>query len=290
LAGNTVVIFMTDNGPQYDRYTGGLRGRKSLFYEGGIRVPFFIRCPGVFSGGRKAEHIAAHIDVAPTLLDMCGVRDDSGSMDGVSVLPLIREENPHWSERTLFFQGNQGIPELYNQCAVLTQRYKLVNGKELYDLAADAGEQHDIAAKHPETVSNLRREYEAWFANLAPSRGYEPQRIWIGDRHENPVRLTPQDWRGERSRFVQKDSLGYWLLEVRSGGKYEATVQIPEKEPAGTLRFTIGNISFEREISSGEAFCVFGPFELERGNVRLDTWMERNDGTYGVRWVEMKLV
>ena len=62
----TLVIFRGDNGPEGVRFNSGLRGRKQSVYEGGIRVPFFIRWPGRIEAGRKIDRIAAHIDIFPT--------------------------------------------------------------------------------------------------------------------------------------------------------------------------------------------------------------------------------
>ena len=70
---NTIVIFLTDNGPQRARYNAGMRGVKGSVYQGGIRVPFFLRWPSVVDAGSKVDRIAAHIDVMPTLLEACGV-------------------------------------------------------------------------------------------------------------------------------------------------------------------------------------------------------------------------
>jgi arylsulfatase A-like enzyme len=69
LTNDTIVIFLTDNGPQQPRYVSGMRGRKGTVFEGGTRVPFFVRWPGGFKGDRDIDRIAAHIDIAPTPQD-----------------------------------------------------------------------------------------------------------------------------------------------------------------------------------------------------------------------------
>ena len=69
---NTILIFLTDNGPQQKRYNAGMRGLKGTVYEGGIRVPCFVRWPAVVKPGSRIDHIAAHIDLLPTILDACG--------------------------------------------------------------------------------------------------------------------------------------------------------------------------------------------------------------------------
>jgi arylsulfatase A-like enzyme len=85
---DTIVIFMTDNGPQQgDRFNGGMRGRKGTVYEGGIRVPFFVRWPRMVQPGTKTDRLAAHIDVLPTLLDACGA-PLPGSVTELALSPL----------------------------------------------------------------------------------------------------------------------------------------------------------------------------------------------------------
>jgi len=132
---DTMVMFMTDNGPQADRYNAGMRGRKGTVYQGGIRVPFFFKWPGVARAGMTVPQVAAHIDILPTVLEGCGValpRDLK--IDGRSVLPLIQGKRMAWQERTLFFQWHRGErPNAFQAAAARNNRYKLVDGKELYD-------------------------------------------------------------------------------------------------------------------------------------------------------------
>ena len=89
LAENTIVIFLTDNGPTQQTYTAGLKGRKASAYDGGTRVPFLIRWPGEFEAGRKIDRIAAHMDVVPTLLEAAGIAAPESKFDGVSLMPLL---------------------------------------------------------------------------------------------------------------------------------------------------------------------------------------------------------
>ena len=83
LAENTLVVFLVDNGPDRDRYNAGLRGRKGTVFEGGIRSPLLARWPARLPvGGEPVDRIAAHIDIAPTLLDAAGVEPPAGAALG----------------------------------------------------------------------------------------------------------------------------------------------------------------------------------------------------------------
>ncbi len=209
---NTIVIFLTDNGPPDLRFNAGLRGLKGTVYEGGIHVPCFIRWPGQLAADRVIDRIAAHIDLAPTILGACGVAPPAGmQLDGKSLMPLLRggPDQP-WPDRTLFFQWHRSDrPEPDRAFAARSQKYKLLRPEpansggtapplELYDIEHDPYEQHDLAADQAAIVQRLHAEYLAWFQDVASTRGFAPIRIDIGDPRENPTVLTRQDWRGPR--------------------------------------------------------------------------------------------
>lgn len=292
LAENTLVIFMTDNGPQAHkdgvRYNAGMRGAKGTVYEGGIRVPFFIRWPAKFPSGRVVRTLGAHIDVFPTLLSCCGItRSKSAAMDGMDLLPWLTGAREEVADRTLFFQWHRGdAPEAFRDCAVRTTRYKLVNGKELYDLVADPAEAHDIAGDHPAVVSDLRARYEAWFADVSATRGYAPPRIQIGTPHENPVVLTRQDWHGAPG--YSDANLGWWEVHVSRPGAYEVTVTFPEIDAASELTFTLGEAKHTAPLKKGAQSCQFRLSEVREGNAQLSTSFMKDGKSAGVTFVEIR--
>ncbi len=303
LARQTIVVFLTDNGPQQPRYTSGLRGRKGSVYEGGIRVPCFIRWPERLSAGREIERIAAHIDLVPTLLDACqAAKPASGKLDGISLLPLVEGKNVDWPQRTLFFQWHRGDePEAYRAFAARSERWKLVQaagvqpGKlenlrfELFDLHADPFEMNDLAEKKPQTVEQLRQQYEVWFRAVS-TRGYAPPRIHLGTPNENPTLLTRQDWRGPQAGWGPKD-LGHWEVQVEAEGMYEITLHLLDAVQ-GTAHFQLGAGKRAKPVASGETRAVFDRLQLKPGPGRLEAWVEPSgkDARLGVRYVEVKRV
>lgn len=286
---NTIVIFLTDNGPQQERYNCGLRGRKGTVYEGGIRVPCFVRWPAMLKSGRNIDRIAAHIDILATLLDACGVAIPGGLLlDGVSLLPLLRGQNVPWPDRTLFFQWHRGdVPELYRACAARSQRYKLVNGKELYDTATDPGETNDIAATHPDIVERLLAAYEKWFRDVSATRGYDPPRIYLGTRFENPVTLTRQDWRGPRAGWGN-DSLGHWEVFVQQAGDCAVTLRFAPTRAETAVHFKLGNVNLSQTVKTGSETCRFDSVRLETGEVRLEAWLGSGEKSVGVSYVDVE--
>ncbi len=284
---DTIVVFLTDNGPQQRRYVAGFRGLKGAVYEGGIHVPCFVRWTGTLSPA-KVDRMAAHLDLFPTLLDACRVPPPVGvKLDGRSLLPLLRGGNPTWPDRTLFFQWHRGDrPEPFRSAAARTARWKLVNGQELYDLAADPGEARDVAATHPEVVARLRGEYRAWYREVSAERGYDPPRIHLGSRRENPVTLTRQDWRGPRAGWAA-DSLGHWEVEVERAARYRITFRFGVANVQREAVVRLGGIEERRDVPAGAERYTLRNVILPRGPARLEAWLATGTATAGVEYVEV---
>ena len=303
LAGDTVVIFLTDNGPAIPCYNAGMLQRKGNTHEGGIRVPCFVRWAGRFRAGRTVEPIAAHIDIMPTLLDLCGVAKPAGvKFDGVSLAPLLRGDKGEWPDRTLYLQWHRGdVPEMYRAFAARSQRYKLVQplgaqegplpdklAFKLYDMAADPLEEKDIAADHPEIVARMKREYETWFKDVTGGRDYTvPSRIILGAAQEDPVLLTRQDWRGPQASWGPK-GLGYWEVNVARAGDYQVTLMFPPLAADATLHFQLGKSQTEKKAAKGTSEVSFDGVNLNAGNGRLEAWINRGEDRVGVHYVEVK--
>lgn len=290
---DTVVVFMTDNGPAGRRaYNAGLRAQKGSPYEGGIRAPLFIRWPGVLRPGQVVDRLAGHIDLLPTLLDAAGGSPPAGvKVDGKSLMPLLREEREAaaaWPDRTLYFQWHRGDrPEPFRGSAIRGERYKLVEGKELYDLRNDPGETKDLSAQHPEIVTRMRRDYWAWYRDVSSTRGYDPPRIALGTRHEDPVVLSRQDWRGPNAGWTPK-SVGHWEVETARSGRYEVTLRLAPNTPAGEAHFRLGPVTAKQPVSAGSATCTFRDLQVPAGPGRLEAWVEAGNSPLGVHYVEVR--
>ncbi len=302
LAENTIVIFLTDNGPQQVRYNAGMLNRKGNTHEGGIRVPCFVRWPAKLKAGYQVEQIAAHIDIAPTLLDACAVKQpDKVAFDGKSLLPLLKGEKVDWPDRTLYFQWHRGDePELFRAFAARSQQFKLVqplgaNAQKLpdplpfrlYDMVNDPLEMKDLAAEKPDLVKQMKEGYEAWFKSVSATRGYAPPRIHLGSPKENPTLLTRQDWRGPKAGWTP-DSIGHWEVEITRDGSYEITLRFKEVPDAATAVIVVGKESIMQEVRKGATSCVFEGVKLSAGPARLEGRIELDKKTVGVEYVEVK--
>jgi len=276
LDNNTLVIFMTDNGPQQRRYNANLRNLKGTPYEGGIRVPFLIRWPNRIKPGTVIDRLAAHIDVTPTLLEATSATTKS-SLDGRSLLPLLTDTNATqtWSNRSIFIQWHRGdAPRPFENSAVATQRYKLINGKELYDLEQDPSESKDIAAEQPNIVRQLRLSYDAWFKDVAGTHNYAPPRIAISPKH--PALLTRQDWRGDKAAWTPT-GVGHWELDIQSPGPYEVTLLF--EAPDTNTKLT-SNLLGTHNITAGQTRLDLKNIKLPQGPARLEALA----GTKGLQY------
>ena len=225
---NTIVIFMTDNGPQQRRYVAGMRGRKSDVYRGGVRVPFFLRYPALFDGNKDIEETVAHIDVLPTLATICNVKLPKGKqIDGCDLSQLIQGENVSLAGRTLFFYWTRRFPELYNNMAVQKDNLKLVGHSdydakiddfELFDLDNDPYEENNIVESNTIEAQKLKDKMDRIYGELIQSENIQnPPLAEIGTQYENPVFLNRNDADGERAIWAQEEVYGKWHVKIKPG-------------------------------------------------------------------------
>ena len=223
---NTIIIFMTDNGPQQARYVAGMRGRKSSVHRGGIRVPFFMRYPSKFAGNAEMDQMAAHIDLLPTLSQLCGApMPQDRIIDGRSFIPAL--EGKALPERSFFSYWTRKLPEKYNNIALQRGQYKLVGKKdfdakvedfELYKLQEDPFEKKNLVAQNKEKATFLRTEMDALISELSSAPNLvNPPRIAVGTPHENPVYLNRNDAGGQRGIWNQEQVFSYWKVDLQKG-------------------------------------------------------------------------
>jgi arylsulfatase A-like enzyme len=299
IAENTLIVFMTDNGTtagwitlgtEETYYNAGMRGWKSSAYDGGHRVPLFWHWPkGNLTGGRDVTDLTAHIDLLPTFVDLLDLKKPAGPpLDGISLTSVLKDEKASIAERNLFVHVQRGyLPPKWVDSAVMSQRWRLVHGKELYDIQADPGQETDIAAQHPEVVQQLREDYEAWWKSLEDDMK-QTVRYAIGGG-ENPMTLSSHDWLmkpGERDAVWHQVHIargdignGPWAIDVERAGTYEITLHrwAPYLDkPMGMVeaRLRIGDLLETQEISEDATGATFR-VELKAGPTMLKTWLKR---------------
>jgi arylsulfatase len=184
IAQKTLIVFMTDNGGTagVEIFNAGMRGTKATPWLGGTRAASFWRWPGALVP-HDVTALAAHLDFFPTLAEIGGAQLNDkvrAQVEGRSLVPLLADAHADWPERSLFTHVGRwpkgADPELfkYAHCAVRTSRWHLVcdtNGPkewQLFDVPADPGEQHNVAADHPETIAQFNAAYDGWWSAAVP--------------------------------------------------------------------------------------------------------------------------
>ena len=198
LADNTVLIFMTDNGSSggADVYNAGMRGRKGYNTAGGTRVPFIIRWPNKIQAGVDVNRLARHYDVLPTLADIADAKIPADTnLDGKSLMPLIKDPKaPNWEDRLSFihtckWDTGRKEDDKYINFAVRNETWRLnapstkdkstlkkknqASGRwpaepvvSLYHVDDDIGETNDLQSENMEVVTEMLKQYEAWWAEM----------------------------------------------------------------------------------------------------------------------------
>lgn len=224
---NTIVVLMTDNGGTGGAkfFNAGMRAAKTQIYDGGHRVPCFVRWPaGKLRPAGDVATPAQMQDWLPTLIDLCGLKKPAkAKFDGASLAATLK--GGELADRMMVVQYGQ-IPKKWDS-NVIWGRWRLVKGTELYDFRADVGETTDLAAKEPAVVEKMRAHYERWWAGVAPGLD-EPCPLSIGAPQENPVTLTSSDWWeiyadnfGHVSTAAGGPAGGEWHVLVERSGQYE---------------------------------------------------------------------
>ncbi len=288
---NTILVFMTDNGTSAGHrvFNAGMRGHKTQYYEGGHRVPFFLRWPAAgLDKPRDIPELTHATDLLPTLLDLCGIeRPKEVRFDGLSLAPLVLGKASSLPDRKLVIQYR----DLRHVGAVLWKRWRLVRGRELYNLDADPGQKRNVIADHPEVARALRQHYEAWRREVEPLQD-QPNYISIGVDSEPETFLCSANWVGSYAdswgNLRRGTKNGYWDLLVERSGRYTIEVfgwpkgsgapfgarfkGIPGRNVA-RARLKLGDQQLEARITPQHLKAAF-TVQLKKGERRrLQTWL-----------------
>jgi arylsulfatase A-like enzyme len=255
---NTLLVFMTDNGTsagvdfkrQGDEvvkgFNAGMRGKKGSMYEGGHRVPFFIRWPkGNIAAGKDIMDLTAHIDVLPTFIDLLELEMPNETVfDGSSLKSVLLGQTDHLPLRTLITDSQRlEQPEKWRQSSVMQGTWRLINGEELYDISLDPGQRNNMAQKNPKMVKQLRESYENWWMEISPTFENSPA-IQLCPPQEPVTLLRTHDMHMDED----KNLVPWNQKQVREGMKSNGWFEVSVPEP-GTYKFTL--MRWPPEIHAG---------------------------------------
>ena len=301
IAGDTIVVYFCDNGPNGWRWNGGMKGRKGSTDEGGVRSPMLIRWPGKIVPGRKIPQISAAIDLLPTLADLAGIRVASKkALDGVSLKSLLLDTPGDRPERMIFSHWRGRV-------SVRTQQYRLDHQGKLYDMAADPGQYTDVSKQHPEVAARLSEAAGTFKEQVLPGYDKDGRPFPVGHPDYRYTQIPARDGKAHgnikrSNRFpncsfftnwTSLDDKITWDAEVLAGGAYEVEVYYtcPKADVGSTVELSLGDSRLRGRIaeahdpptrggendrvSRGESYVKdfkplkLGRIELEKGRGEL---------------------
>jgi len=303
LEDNTILIFMTDNGTSFgaefderehvkEGYNAGMRGCKGSVLDGGHRVPCFLRWPrGGIGGGVDVPELAAHIDLLPTLIDLCALRTPDGpGLDGRSLRAALTGSGQPLDPRVLLVHNQRvDLPIKGKDFAVMTPQWRLVR-QALYDIRRDPGQREDLSTRRPDVVDVLSDAYERWWTEISAHFDDYPT-IPVGTSYDEVVPLTSHDVHGQvvwDQSQVRRNARcdGFWAIDVAARGLYEVELRRWPIEadlaitsaPAGATamkathaRLRVGSADLIRPLREGDKAARF-EVRLDRQKTRLQGW------------------
>ncbi|MFD1141128.1 arylsulfatase [Larkinella insperata] len=309
LATNTIVVFATDNGPNGHRFNGGMKGIKGSVDEGGVRVPLFVRWPGKIRPQTQIRSLAVHIDLLPTLVDLCGLSVKwPHPLDGRSLAGLLRGRTDTLPERMLFTHSAGMTPNglAVEPGGIRTDQYRLVRQKgktQLYDMSSDPAQTKDLAQEQPQRMEKLQAAYDGWLKDVsqaitrfrpAPVAGRRvllqaPEAHFSGAVRFKQGNGWANDWLVNWQSPA--DSI-WWDVVAEQAGAYHLSLQYTAPSAArGTILIArVGNQTLQKALESGFdpplkpspdriprkevyekawAWLPLGAVELHRGSQRI---------------------
>lgn len=258
---NTLVIYLSDNGPNGWRWNAGMRGRKGSTDEGGVRSPLVMQWKNQLPKGKHISEIASSIDILPTLSDLAQIEVNTlKPLDGKSLKPLLMDDRPAWDARVVYNHWNSGT-------SIRTQQYRLDSKDRLYDMEMDGGQTTDLSGKLPQLTDSLKQLKRDWLQEVMPkSKATEDRPFTLGhpdyvytqipardgvahgnidrsNRHPNDTFFT--NWKST------KDSIS-WDVEVLADGEFEVELYytVKEQDLGSEFELRLGESSLKATITT----------------------------------------
>jgi arylsulfatase A-like enzyme len=248
---NTIVIYLSDNGPNGWRWNGNMRGIKGSTDEGGVRTPFLLQWKGTVSAGKRISQIGSAVDLLPTLSSLTGIdMYTKNPLDGKSLEPLLIESNPIWEDRLIFNHWS-------GKTSVRSQHYRLDYEDRLYDVVNDRSQKIDISMQFPKITDSLKNAKTNWLTAIKPMTAETDDRpITLGHPDFEYTQIPARDGiphgniarsnRYPNNTFFtnwksQKDSIT-WDIEVLEDGQFEVDMYytLAEEDSGVTVQLVNG--------------------------------------------------
>lgn len=299
LKDNTLIIFLSDNGPNGVRHNGGMKGIKAQVDEGGVRVPCLMSWPGKIPAGTIVKELGAHIDLLPTILAMTGLQPEEGIvLDGKNLWPLLQGKEIEWNDRPIFAIQNDGKSQSYPS-SIRTKQYRMVwdwaNVPSLYDMISDPKQEANIINQKPRVADSLAQIHQAWYQDVTKN-GISIPPIPVGYK-ESPrtICYAPEAilkgnaaFKGQKGwandyiiDWSEKGGIVNWNVDIVEEGEYRFSIVHAAKEEAldkdlflltaqGGLQAKLTKVAWSPNVKS--------PDRVKRGEVYERRWIDQSLG------------
>lgn len=243
---NTIIIYFSDNGPNGNRWNGGMKGIKGTTDEGGVRSPMIISWKGKLPTNQKIEKITSTIDLLPTLCDLADIKfETSKPLDGKSLKPLLQNLNIKWSDRILYHYWQSKL-------SLRNQKYRLSDTDQLFDMETDPYQLNDIAKTNIGEYIKLKEAKTQWkkevLSELPPNdlrpfiighpslkTTHLPAGEATGTNNIKSSSIHPND--SYLTNWISVEDQIYWDIEVAESADFEVEVYYacPQKDIGATF-------------------------------------------------------
>lgn len=266
---NTIVIFMSDNGPNGTRYNGNMKGIKGSVDEGGVRSPLFIKWPQKWKEAKLITQLCAHIDILPTLINLCElVTEKKSNYDGIDLSDFLNSKKQN-IDREIYslVTYDKNFPDYPG--AIRTRNFRWIKQKDdfyLYDMLSDPDQANNLIDSLPEIHRVFNLKYNSWFADVTKNVNVQNRKsIPIGYKEVSTLEAqAPQSGFSGGVRFFEghgwandwlcnwtsKDSI-WWDLESKSNVKYNVYLKYTceESEIGSTIILNLNEQRLNQTIS-----------------------------------------
>lgn len=305
LSENTIVLFMSDNGPNGQRFNGNMKGIKGHVDEGGVRSPLFVNWKSTISQNVVISDLAAHIDIFPTLVELCNLEiKERPDFDGISIADLLMQRKELLPEREIYsIRSFDGMSQPY-PASIRTPQFRWVTEKEgnrLYDMVKDPDQKEDIIKSLPELNRQFADKFQAWYKRATENLSEDSRiAVPIGYDEVNRVELqAPESRFTGNVRFFEghgwandwltdwkspSDSI-WWELDAVQSQQYDVFVKYTcdEKNVGSEFTLSLNEQKLSTKITEAhDPQSIFSPDRVVRKEAYGKVWKELKVGTMDV--------
>jgi len=266
---NTIVLYLSDNGPNGWRWNDGMKGRKGSTDEGGVRSPLLVQWKGKIPEGKKVIQIASAIDLLPTICDLTNIPVETPrAIDGKSLKPLLLENEPDWPDRLI-------INHWRDRTSIRSQQYRLDFENKLFNMVSDPGQYKDISTEMPDIYNQMVMAKVAWEKEVLPELPLVDERTFpLGHPEFKYTQVPARDGKAhgniQRSNrypncsfftnWIDVEDKITWDVDVIEDGDFKVVIYYtcPENDIGSNFSVTLNDSKLSGQIKEAHDPPLFG--------------------------------